>query len=235
MHLVSIEKRLNNPRVSKLELGMRQAFCAIIKERNFKNAEALSVSCGEGVWDYLVLKEKAVISKIIATDIVDCPVLGRDIDMLNSLGAWRFVKVAPDAELPFEGEEFDLVYHLDVIEHTEKPFFFLKEQHRVLRQGGTVIVGTPNLLRPANILKALTGKLKFPNKIGYREEIGDYIHVQEFHEAQLMLMLKECGFKNIKAHYVYFGLSVTNVCFSMLPSGQLGKTFAHFLIFSAEK
>ncbi len=235
MHLKSIEERLNNPNVTKLEQGIRQIFVRFIADDRFADGRLLSISCGEGTWDYLALRVNNEISQIIATDIVDCPVMPNDEKLLKSVGNWQFVKLIPDEKLPFENEFFDVVYHLDVIEHTEKPFLFLQEQYRVLRQGGSILIGTPNIFRPANVLKLLLGNLRFPIRIGYNDELGDYIHLQEFHDAQLKLMLKECKFKNIKMHHVYFGLSNTNVCFSMFPKNSLGKTFSHYLLTTAEK
>ena len=93
------------------------------------------------------------------------------------------------------------------------------------------IVGTPNLLRPANIIRAILGKLQFPMKIGYNFKIGDYIHVQELHERQLQLMLEEVGFENVKIYPLYFGLTtVLNISLSNYPISGVGRTLAHFLL-----
>jgi hypothetical protein len=121
-----------------------------------------------------------------------------------------------------------------VVEHTEKPYLFISEQYRALKKGGLLILGTPNLFRPVNIIRLL-GQLKFPAKIGYAKEIGDYIHVQEFHEQQLKLLLEEVGFKKIEIYHSYFGLSFTNICFSERPKSNLGKLMSHVLTFSAIK
>ncbi len=95
---------------------------------------------------------------------------------------WQFVKVEPENSLPFKDNFFDLAIHQDVIEHVLKPHLFINEQQRVLKSGGFLLFGTPNLLRPANFIKLMLGKLRFPVKIGSNEEIGDYIHIQEFNE-----------------------------------------------------
>jgi ubiquinone/menaquinone biosynthesis C-methylase UbiE len=154
-----------------------------------------------------------------------------DQQLLRTRGARNFHKVQPDSRLPFDDGFFDLVFHQDVIEHTERPYSFMREQYRVLRGGvGTVIVGTPNLLRSMNCLKALIGKLHFPVIIGRNEEISDYVHVQEFHTTQLKLLLEETGFVDVTLHHVYFGFSMSNICFSLFPTGSIGKTFAHFIM-----
>jgi len=235
MELASINERLSNSKISKMEKGIYQIFPELLKSFVLDKASVLSLSCGDGIWEYLALKEGISTSKIIATDIVDCPVSEADQSLLCSYTDWSFRKLVLDSVLPFGDDGFDLCYHFDVIEHTEKPFLMVREQYRILKKGGHIVIGTPNVFRPANMLKALFGKLKFPIKIGFAEEIGDYIHVQEFHEAQLLLLAKECGFKNIKVHHVFFGFSWLNICFSMFPLSQVGKTFCHYLLLTAEK
>ena len=174
-------------------------------------------------------------NEITATDIVECPVSIDDQCMLKEYCDWNFIKVKPSGTLPFEDNSFDFVFHQDVIEHNERPYNFLNEQYRVLKKGGTLLCGTPNLFRPGNIIKLLLGRLNFPIKIGYNEEIGNYIHVQEFYEQQLKLLLKEVGFTDIKVKHCYFGLSFTNICFSLYPKSNLGRLASQFLIFIGKK
>lgn len=200
-----------------------------------KNSVALSVSVGDGIWDYFVFKTKNEIRKIIAIDIVDCPVKNEDVSMLRSFGEWNFVKVEPEKEFPFSDNTFDLVFHQDTIEHVEKPYLFLKEQYRVLRKGAYIIFGTPNLLRPANVAKILLGKIRFPVRIGFDEDIGDYIHIQEFTEWQLVNMVREVGFINISIANCFWGLPFPNLQFREFPKSQLGKTMCHHIVISAKK
>ncbi len=46
---------------------------------------------------------------------------------------------------PFADAEFDYVVAAEVIEHVENPWFFLREIHRIIKPGGTVVLSTPNL------------------------------------------------------------------------------------------
>jgi ubiquinone/menaquinone biosynthesis C-methylase UbiE len=192
---------------------------------------ALSVSTGDGLSDYFVFSNtKGTVKKIIATDIVDNPVDKEGQKLLKKLGDWEFKKVGAEKPLPFSDEYFDLVFHQDVVEHVKKPYLFLSEQYRVLKKGGTLILGTPNLFRPANIVKILIGKLHFPLKIGYNEEIGDYIHIQEFNEFQLKNMLEEVGFKNIDIKNCYFVIWPLRITFSLYPKGKIGRGMCHYLM-----
>jgi len=50
-----------------------------------------------------------------------------------------------NAVLPFDENQFSCVFALSVPEHLLKPCHFLRESHRVLTQGGKLILLTPNI------------------------------------------------------------------------------------------
>ncbi|MCX6794942.1 MAG: methyltransferase domain-containing protein [Candidatus Falkowbacteria bacterium] len=236
MHLNSLKDRLNNPKISVIEISQRNCFIDWLQKLELpRDSKALSVSVGDGVWDYLAFSNNKNITKIIATDIVENPVNQDDVAALNTIGKWEFEKVSAEKPLPFPAESFNLIFHQDVIEHVEKPFLFLSEQYRVLRKGGTLIFGTPNLFRPANLLKLIFGKLKFPVKIGYNLEIGDYIHIQEFYEQQVKILLQEVGFENIAVKYCFFGIHPLNITVSKYPTSKIGRSLCHYLMFNCRK
>jgi len=236
MHLNSIASRLTNPKTSKVEIAQRDCFCAWLKKVELPaKAVALSVSTGDGVWDYLTFLNGKAVSRIIATDIVEAPTKSEDIQLLRTYGEWEFVKVMPESGLPFPAESLDLIFHQDVVEHVSQPYLFLSEQYRVLKKNGALIVGTPNLFRPANIVKLLLGRLNFPVKIWSNHEIGDYIHVQEFYAQQMVLMLKEVGFRNIEVEYCFFGIHPLNITLSKYPKSAIGRQLCHFLMFRCLK
>lgn len=49
-------------------------------------------------------------------------------------------------KIPFEENTFDSIVSYQVIEHVDKDEYFLKEIHRVLKEGGTLYLTTPNRL-----------------------------------------------------------------------------------------
>lgn len=215
--------------------SIREAFFIFFdKECYCDNSKILSISCGEGCYEKLIYERYENIN-MISTDVVDCMVSDDIMGYLSKRGVWRFVKVKPEKELPFENNTFDLIFHNDVLEHTEKPYLFLKEQFRVLKKGGHIIIGTPNLLRMANIAKIFFGKLHFPKKI---ENSGLYTsshHIQEFTQWSISNMLKEIGFENIELKCCFFGLHIFNIQFKRYPTGGIGKIMAHYLTFCAKK
>lgn len=46
--------------------------------------------------------------------------------------------------MDFEDDEFDLIIHRDVFEHSIAPILFLKEQSRILKMNGTVLFAIPS-------------------------------------------------------------------------------------------
>jgi len=232
--LTGIIDRYNSDK--HLPVAQRKSFTDFLEGIKLNSkSKVLSISTGDGIWDYIILSRYKNITTLIATDIVDNPVKKADIKLLKSLGNWKFEKIKPETALPFRSNEFDLVYHFDVIEHVEKPYMFLQEQYRILKHGGSIILNTPNILRPTNILKMFIGKLYFPYNIGKFEKIGDYIHIQEFTEWTLIQMLKEVGFQNIKVTPVFFGIFPLNIKISLLPKTGIGRILCHCFTIIAEK
>ena len=237
MHIQSLKNRRDNIEKSDFEVCLRDTFIEFLKKINIsENSTALSVSVGNGFWDYLVFKYLSRVKKIIATDVVDNPVDKEGIALLNELGEWEFKKVEAEKNLPFADNSFDMVFHQDVVEHVKKPYLFLSEQHRVLKEGGTLILGTPNIFRPSNVVKLLIGKLFFPLNIGgFNEEIGEAFHMQEFNEFQLKNLLEEVGFKDIEIKHCYFGIWFLRITFKLYPKGRLGKGLCHYLMVKCRK
>lgn len=208
-------------------------------------ATGLSVSCGDGAWDFLAISNNRNLKKIIATDIVDCPVSEEDIKLLNTKAVWSFQKVASDKVLPLPDKCCELVLHLDVIEHTLKPCLLLKENYRVLKPGGYLLCGTPNIFRPANLLKLLLGRLSFPCGLspglfnpGYLNpgiKSEGMTHVQEFNQYQLRIMLEEIGFEVVSFTCCFFGISFLKISFCDFPAGDFGKNLCQYLFCVARK
>jgi SAM-dependent methyltransferase len=88
----------------------------------------------------------------------------------------RLVELDPDAPLPFEDGEFDLVVCAETIEHVRDVQLFLSEIRRVLRPGGTLALTTP--VRPS-----LAGP---PNPLSP--------HLRFFTKRTLRRLLDELGF-----------------------------------------
>ena len=224
--------------ISKLHLvnSIELSFVNLLKNLKFKKKiNVLSVSAGSGWWDKRIVLHLKGTKKITSTDIIDSVFTPSTISSIKKYCDWEFVKVEPEKKLPFGNDEFDFIYHHDVLEHVDKPYLFLSEQFRVLKNGGKLIIGTPNLFRPVNILKLFLGKLRFPYIVGSSKDAGIGIHTQEFHEHQLTFLLKEIGFEVVSLKPVFFGIAPLNIAFSYFPKNKISRTFSHYLLVECTK
>jgi 2-polyprenyl-3-methyl-5-hydroxy-6-metoxy-1,4-benzoquinol methylase len=72
-------------------------------------------------------------------------VIGLDIDPLDTGGKFEFRRADLSAPLPLPDGAVDTVVSVEGIEHLERPFDFVRECRRVLRDGGLLIMTTPNI------------------------------------------------------------------------------------------
>jgi SAM-dependent methyltransferase len=89
--------------------------------------------------------------------------------------------------LPFNEDSFDLIYSMGTIEHFPEFYVAVKEIYRVLRPGGTAIIGVPNKLDP--FLRPLMVDLL--NRFG----LYAYGMEKSFSHSQLRRLLQSAGFE----------------------------------------
>lgn len=89
--------------------------------------------------------------------------------------------------LPFKGGCFDSVFSVNVLEHSPNPLNFLKEQCRVLKAGGSVLVGTDNA-------QYYTWAVMQPSHGGIRHEDYDVEHVGIYYPKNVTRLLVHAGF-----------------------------------------
>jgi SAM-dependent methyltransferase len=119
--------------------------------------------------------------------------------------------------LPFPASSFDAVFHSGVLEHFRNPLVILQEQHRLLKEGGILVVDVPqsyNLytLYKARLIRAGTWFAGWETQFG----IGE-----------LESLVAEAGFQVVDAYgYGYFPASLMKVRWaSSMGKGILGRPF----------
>ena len=94
---------------------------------------------------------------------------------------------------PYKEGTFDVVLASEIIEHIFDTDFFLLECKRVLKEGGTLIVSTPNICSLGGRIRCLLGKR--PPAIDCRAKHYTPGHIRAFSHHDLKTLFKENGFK----------------------------------------
>jgi SAM-dependent methyltransferase len=123
-------RRLQGP--SAIEIAVFNRLIALSRPNARLNV--LDTPCGEGMLA-LMLRDNGM--DVRALDIVStaAPVLGDAFHIADL-----------NHPLPLPDKCFDVVVSVEGIEHLENPHLFLREVHRVLKDDGTLILTTPNIV-----------------------------------------------------------------------------------------
>lgn len=78
-----------------------------------------------------------------------------------------FFNVETDA-YPYPDGQFDIVLCCEILEHLARnPSHLMRESHRVLKPGGTLMLSTPNAVRLENLLRMVRGRNVYAPYSGY--------------------------------------------------------------------
>jgi 2-polyprenyl-3-methyl-5-hydroxy-6-metoxy-1,4-benzoquinol methylase len=111
------------------------------------------------------------------------------------------VYVDLNQQFPFPNGEFDFISCVEGIEHLEDQFQFVRECHRILKPGGTLLLSTPNILNLASRLKFLFSGFYslVPRPINEFSQVPVFDHIHPITYYQLRYILHTQGFEITKA------------------------------------
>jgi SAM-dependent methyltransferase len=117
--------------------------------------------------------------------------------------------------LPFENEQFKLIYFCDVIEHINpiKIPLILQEINRVLMNDGKLVMSTPNLNRLSGLFRFFAGYSVNP-PIEVRQLGETFEHIRELAPKELLSLLTKTGFITEKMEFItnpYFTASAFGI------------------------
>lgn len=180
------------------------------KRRNGK--KVLDVGCGFGF---------DLIKKF--NDGYDC--YGVEIDpyrakkvekIFSDHGAKITIKTGTAEKVPFGNSIFDEVICSHVIEHVPNDRKAVSEIYRVMKRGGRLVLNVPHV---RNL------HTRFRKSIGLKNCYTDRTHVREYTRDQVVSLLKETGFKDIKSNMKGFfppiGLKVFFLMGHYVPVGRV--------------
>lgn len=106
--------------------------------------------------------------------------------------------------LPYEGNTFDIACSIEVMEHIENQFDYVRELYRILKSNGRAIITTPNILNANSRLKFLHSGFwllfdPLPLKSGDPVHLSGHINPVSFYF--MAAMLYKAGFKEVNLHF----------------------------------
>jgi len=119
--------------------------------------------------------------------------------------------------LPFEDEYFDIVIINQVLEHIKDIFFVLHEITRVLKTGGCILIGVPNVASLHNRALLLFGR--------HPTQAKSYsAHIRTFSKKDTQIMIEQAGKGTLQlvdfsgAQFYPFPINISRILASTFPS-----------------
>lgn len=169
----------------------------LIRQRISPEAKVLDFGAGHGHMCQRLGEYFEAAGKSIPEHLAACEVSPEAFAYLPI----QCVRMQPDSVIPFEESTFDLIYAIEVMEHTLRPYDFFKEAFLKLRNGGSLIFSTPNPLHFKSRLSFLfTG---FPEMYGppstLEKNAGRICgHIMPLNYSYFVYGLTKVGFEHIE-------------------------------------
>lgn len=165
---------------------------------NLPHGKLTAVDLGSG-WNFQFLRQlsrQGRLSRGIAVDLhLDQSRFSKDIELLEA---------DLNGKLPLEDCSATAVTSLAVIEHLDQPLLHMAEAHRILADGGVMVITTPS---PRS--KWLLELLAFRLHVIDEDEIRDHKHY--FSRAELVDLAVASGFDRSSVTYAAFALGLNQL------------------------
>lgn len=172
------------------EIVLNEVLSCATQLKSSKDVSVLEIGPGNGVFAVALrdqLEKSGISYKIQCADIEPQQINARNIGI-----KCQFINAQEEFQL---GEQFDIIISIELIEHLENPFHFIREAASHLKDGGVLILTSPNIL-------SLRSRMRF-FIIGcydyFRRPYNEYWlnmgHVNPINPLQLIYALRKNGFE----------------------------------------
>jgi SAM-dependent methyltransferase len=133
----------------------------------------------------------------------ECEIDGIDLYGKAPVGYRHFRAIDLDQGLPDDLGTYDAIVSCEGIEHIGNPELFLRSARALLKDGGTIVITTPNTWHPAARLQYVTRGFfpGFPCLVG-RIQKGTHMHIAPWTFSHLYVYLTLAGFSDVRLHEV---------------------------------
>ena len=160
----------------------------LFKIHDLKGFNCLDIGCAYGYG-------LSVLKNLGARTVVGIDISSYAIKVAKNLSRESFL-ICDAEKLPFKDGQFDLITCFHVLEHLKSPELAIAEMYRCLKNGGILVITTPNKARP---LKGLLFRK-------YREEH----HISEKTLREWREILSDFNFHKLKI-FLALGLGVPTI------------------------
>ncbi len=156
-----------------------------------QHRRAIEVGPGSGIYVPILAQ---LYDEVVALDIEQ--VYLNHVSHLTGIHQNLVLKIDDITASSLPSETFDLVLCTEVVEHIPDSLSALREMHRLLRPGGTLVLSTPQRYSPLEV----TAKIAFlPGVINlvrfiYQEPILETGHINLMTAGQVTRQLEQAGF-----------------------------------------
>lgn len=156
-----------------------------------QHRRAIEVGPGSGIYVPILAQ---LYDEVVALDIEQAYL--NHISHLSGIYQNLVLKIDDITASSLPSETFDLVLCTEVVEHIPDSLSALREMHRLLRPGGTLVLSTPQRYSPLEV----TAKIAFlPGVINlvrfiYQEPILETGHINLMTAGQVTRQLEQAGF-----------------------------------------
>jgi SAM-dependent methyltransferase len=166
----------------------------IIIERIDSDSKVLDFGAGAGymcqrIGNYFKTKGVQPREHIFACEVVTDNFQYKEIDCR---------KISADSVIPCDDESMDLIYAIEVLEHTRRPYDFIDQAYSKLKGGGWLVFSVPNILHFKSRLKfLLTGFAEMYGPLSSEEKNAGRIcgHIMPLNYSHFMYGVKKSGFR----------------------------------------
>lgn len=134
--------------LAELGLASAAAFYGWVRQYTNPQTRMLNLGAGGPAPRHKIRVFKGEVARVTGADV--------DPEVISNPELDEACVITPDGRLPFADEAFDLVLSDWVVEHVAEPIPFLREVARVLREGGSFFLRTPNKHHYVGFLASVT-------------------------------------------------------------------------------
>ncbi len=125
---------------------------ALLDGLDWRTARVADIGAGNGYFSQALGERLRAQGRDPAAHLAACDVVPAEF----RYAPVRCLPIGADGRLPFDDASFDAVVSIEVVEHVENQFAFLRELARIARPGAIVVVTTPNTHNTNSRLRTLT-------------------------------------------------------------------------------